>query len=161
MRKIITTLSLATALFAGQTMADQATVNTLQAYGVPLSTEHNSAIANAEGQRLVDAIAQLVAAQPSMAATTVAATMRSNPSLTDAIVAAAIAAAPGQEQAINDAVAANKKKLLSTGESMPSSSIPAEKIRPRGTPSDARNAATGRAGADAGVGVGAGLASPN
>ena len=157
MRKIITTLSLGAVLFTGQTLADQATVDTLQAYGVPLSTEQSSAMASAEGQQLVDAVTQLVAAQPSMAATIVAATIRSNPSQADAIVAAAIEAAPGQEQAINDAVAVNKKKRLSTGESMPSSSIPSEKIRPRGAPSDSSNGATGRAGA----GVGAGLASPN
>lgn len=89
MRKILTTLSFATALFAGQTMADQATLNALQAYDVPLPAKQSSAIA------------QLVAAQPVMAATIVAATMRSNPSLADAIAAAAIEAVPDQEQASN------------------------------------------------------------
>ncbi len=137
MRKILTTLSIATALLANYVQADQATVNTLQTYGVPLSAEQNSAIANASGSQLVDALAQLAAAQPTMAATIVAASIRSNPSLADAIVPAAIAAAPEQKQAINDAVAANKKKLVSSGQSIPNSSIPSEKVSGPGMPSGA------------------------
>lgn len=143
MRKILTTLSIATALLASYVQADQATVNTLQTYGVPLSAEQNSAIANANGPQLVDALAQLVAAQPVMAATIVAASIRSNPHLTDAIVPAAIAAAPEQEQAINDAVAASKKRLVSSGQSIPSSSIPSEKISTPGMPRDATGSGGG------------------
>lgn len=125
MRKTLTTLSLAAALFAGQVMADEATVNSLQAYGVTLSAEQSAAIASANGQQLVDAIAALVAAQPEMAATIVAAAVKSNPSLKAAIVAAAIQAAPAQEQAINAAVAANDdNNIISAGAEVPSSSLP-------------------------------------
>lgn len=125
MRKTLTALSLTAALFAGQAVADQATVNSLLANGVQLSAEQNTTIANAEGQQLVDAIAQLVAAQPDMAATIVAAAIRTNSSLTDAIVAAAIQAAPSQEQAILAVVAANgDSRVISGGASVPTSSMP-------------------------------------
>lgn len=116
MRKTLTTLSLAMAVFAGQAMADPATTASLQAYGVPLTAEQAAAITSAEGQQLVDAIAALIAAQPEMAATIVAAAIKVNPSLTDKIVAAAINAAPAQEQAILAAVKA--------GVSLPKSSLP-------------------------------------
>lgn len=125
MRKTLTALSIVAALFAGQVMADEATVNSLQANGVQLSAAQNTAIANAEGQQLVNAIADLVAAQPEMAATIVAAAIQANASLTDAIVAAAIQAAPAQEQAIRAVVAANQKsRVISNGESIPTSSMP-------------------------------------
>lgn len=125
MRKTLTTLSLAMAVFAGQAMADPATTASLQAYGVPLTAEQAAAITSAEGQQLVDAIAALIAAQPEMAATIVAAAIKVNPSLTDKIVAAAINAAPAQEQAILAAVKANKEsRILSNGETIPGSSLP-------------------------------------
>ena len=46
MRKTVTTLSLAAALFAGQALADPATVESLQAYGVPLTAEQTTQISN-------------------------------------------------------------------------------------------------------------------
>lgn len=124
MRKTFIALSVATALFAGQALADQATADSLQAYGISMTAEQNAAIVNAEGQQLVDAIAQLVAAQPEMAPTIVAATININPNLSDAIVAAAIQAAPGQEQAIRNVVKANKGSALNNGASVPTSSMP-------------------------------------
>lgn len=125
MRKTLTTLSLAVALVSGHAIADQATTDSLQAYGVQLSAEQAAAITSAEGQQLVDAIAALVAAQPEMAATIVAAAVNTNPSLSAQIQAAAIKAAPGQEAAIKAAVLAGKKSsILSTGESIPTSSMP-------------------------------------
>lgn len=73
MRKTLTILAVAAALFAGQTMADHAAVNTLQASSVQLTAEENVATASAEGEGLVKAIADLIAAQPNMAAVIVAA----------------------------------------------------------------------------------------
>lgn len=125
MRKTLTALSITAALFAGQAMADQATTDSLQAYGVPMTAEQAAAITSAEGQQLVDAIAALVAAQPEMAATIVAAAIKANPSLSSAIQAAAIQAAPGQEAAIKAAVAADQAgTAVSGGVSVPSSSLP-------------------------------------
>lgn len=124
MRKTVTTLSLAAALFAGQALADEATLNSLQAYGVPLSAEQSTQIASAEGQQLVDAIAALVAAQPSMAATIVVAAIEARPSQADDIIDAAIVAAPDQEQAIRDAVAANGTAISRSGATIPTSSLP-------------------------------------
>lgn len=125
MRKTLTTLSLAVALVSGHAIADQATTDSLQAYGVQLSAAQAAAITSAEGQQLVDAIAALVSAQPEMAATIVAAAVNTNPSLSAQIQAAAIQAAPGQEAAIKAAVAAGQKsRILSNGEKIPTSSMP-------------------------------------
>lgn len=124
MHKILITLSVAAALFAGQVLANQATFDSLQAYGIQLSAGQTTNITNAEGQQLVDAITQLIAAQPAMAATIVAASTQVNPSLSDATVAAAIQVAPAQEQAILDVVAANQGLSAGPGSSIPMSSIP-------------------------------------
>lgn len=125
MRKTVTTLSLAAALFAGQALADPATVESLQAYGVPLTAEQTTQISNADGQQLVDAIAGLVSAQPAMAATIVVAAINARPSLTDDIVNAAIVAAPAQEPAIRNAVEANQGPLGPRGNTqVPTSSLP-------------------------------------
>ena len=125
MRKTLTTLSLAVALVSGHAIADQATTDSLQAYGVQLSAAQAAAITSAEGQQLVNEIAALVAAQPEMAATIVAAAVSANPRLSSAIQAAAIKAAPDQEAAIKAAVEAGQEsRILSNGEKIPTSSMP-------------------------------------
>lgn len=125
MRKTLTTLSLAVALVSGHAIADQATTDSLQAYGVQLSAAQAAAITSAEGQQLVNEIAALVAAQPEMAATIVAAAVNTNPSLSAQIQAAAIQAAPGQEAAIKAAVEAGQAgSAVSGGVQIPSSSMP-------------------------------------
>ena len=129
MRKTLTALSIAAALFAGQAMADQATVDNLNAQGVPLTAEQTVVIANAEGQALVDAIAALVAAQPNMAAAIVTAAVAANPELADAIQQAAVKAAPGQARAISAAVSAAVEAAATPGAlsglgSIPESSMP-------------------------------------
>ncbi|MDY7219425.1 hypothetical protein TOI97_07575 [Denitrificimonas sp. JX-1] len=135
MRKTFMTLSVAAALFAGQAMADQATADSLAAYGVDAGV-HAEAIASAEGSVLVQALKDLIADQPAMAATIVAAAINANPSMTDAIVAAAIEAAPGQEQAIRNAVTAGQQgTVISTGASAPTSSMPSVGGSGGGSPS--------------------------
>lgn len=134
MRKTLTALSIAAALFAGQAMAGQETLSSLQSCAVSLSAEQSAAIANAQdSQQLVDAIASLITAQPSMAANIVAASVRTNPSLAGVIQNTAIQAAPAQEQAINSAVVASNEvcspigkgsNLINGGASVPTSSVP-------------------------------------
>ena len=127
MRKTLITLSLAAALFTGQAMADQATVDCLQTEGIVLSAEQTAAIGVAEGQELVDAIAALVAANPDQAAAIVRAAVRANPSLAEAIKAAATQAAPGQADAIAAAVEQGISEAGSArgiGSKVPSSSLP-------------------------------------
>lgn len=108
MRKIITILPITAALFAGQALAEQSTVKSLQEYCVALTEEQNTLLTLAEGQSLVQAIAQLVTTQPIKASTIAVATTRSHTSLADEIVAAAVQAAPEQEQEIRAAIQASK-----------------------------------------------------
>lgn len=125
MRKIITIFPLAAALFAGQAMADQNTISSLQEYCVALSEEQSTAITMAEGQPLIEAIAQLVATQPIQASTITVAAARSNLILADDIVAAAVQAAPGQEQEIRAAIEADKTNtFIKVSECIPSSEGP-------------------------------------
>lgn len=125
MRKTLTTLAVATALFAGQAMADKATIDSLDARGVILTTEQTAAIVDAEEQELVNAIAKLIASQPHMAAIIVTAAITAHPELTEAIEAAAIAAAPGQQRAIQDAVVVGRlKDAMNDADNIPSSSLP-------------------------------------
>ena len=116
MRKTLTALSVAAALFAGQAMADQATLDSLHAQGVLVPGDHAAVIASAEGPALVNAIAALVEAMPHMAAQIVAAAVDANPQLALSITAAA-------------ANAANNAKLsppsrFGNGASVPTSSMP-------------------------------------
>lgn len=125
MRKTLTALSIAAALFAGQAMADKATVDSLEASGIPVTAEQTATIAEAEGQALVNALADLIASQPHMAAAIVTAAIKANPGLTDAIEAAAIAAAPEYEQAIRNAVITGLlKEDMNDASLIPSSSLP-------------------------------------
>lgn len=104
MRKTFMTLSVAAALFAGQAVADQATLDNLVAAGVVLTEEQAAVIGAAEGQALLDAIAALVATSPEQAAAIVQAAVAANPGLASAIQAAATQAAPAQADAIAEAV---------------------------------------------------------
>lgn len=124
MRKTLTALSIAAALFAGQAVANDATLSQLRTCGVQLSVAQVTAITNAEGQQLVNVIAELVAAQPSMAASIAAAAVSANPGQADAIQAAAIEAAPAQEKAINAAIASGESCVGNSGEGLPTSSVP-------------------------------------
>ena len=125
MRKILTMLAVATALFAGQAMADRATIDSLEARGVILTTEQTTAIVEANGQAIVNAIAKLIASQPHMAAIIVTAAITAHPGITDTIETAAIAAAPAQQRAIQDAVIVGRlKDAMNDADSIPSSSLP-------------------------------------
>lgn len=124
MRKTLTVLSLAAALFAGQAVANETTLSHLRSCGVQLSVAQITAITTAEGQQLVNVISELVAAQPRMAGSIAAAAVSANPSQAAAIQAAAIQAAPAQEQAINTAIASGEGCAVSTGDNLPSTSLP-------------------------------------
>lgn len=124
MRKTLTVLSLTAALFAGQAVADDATLNQLRTCGVQLSVAQVAAITSAEGPQLIKAIADLIAAQPSMAGPIAAAAVSANPGQADAIQAAAIEAAPAQEKAINAAIASGESCVDNSGEGLPTSSVP-------------------------------------
>lgn len=115
MRKSLTALSLVAALFAGQAMADQATLDALQAAGVELTPAQAAVIADATGDELVAIIAQLAAANPEQAAAIEAAAIQASPHLSDQITAA-----------VKDAVKASGEGVGVTGGSvtLPTGSIP-------------------------------------
>ncbi|MDM1695110.1 hypothetical protein HX099_00275 [Thiopseudomonas alkaliphila] len=92
MRKSITALSLVAALFAGQAMADQATLDALQAAGIALTPAQAAVIADATGDELVAIIAELAATNPEQAAAIEAAAVQASPELADKISAAVKAA---------------------------------------------------------------------
>ena len=85
MRKSLTALSLAAALFAGQALADQATLDALQAAGVVLTPADAAAVAEATGDQLVAIVAQLAAANPDQASVIEAAAIQASPHLADQI----------------------------------------------------------------------------
>lgn len=114
MRKSLTALSLAAALFAGQALADQATLDALQAAGVVLTPADAAAVAEATGDQLVAIVAQLAAANPEQASVIEAAAIQASPHLADQI-----------RQAIKDALASTPGANGPTGTiSMPTGSIP-------------------------------------
>lgn len=132
MRKTFITLSIFAALFTGQAVAGEATLNSLQANGVPMTAGQTAEMGGISCAQpvtscspLVASIADVVASQPSMAANIVVTAIKVNPELADHIVAAAIDAAPAQEQAIKNAVAGNNgSAMVNTGVTIPSSSTP-------------------------------------
>ncbi len=91
MRKTLVSLSIALAFTAGSAMADQQTLEALQAANIPMTTEQAEAILAAQGEQIAEAVAALVAANLDMA---------------EQITKAAVSAAPGQKDAITKAVIA-------------------------------------------------------
>lgn len=129
MRKLFISASIALALGAGSAMADQATLDSLQAAGIVMTDEQAAAVLAAEGEQIADAVAAIVAANPSQAAAIVAAAVAANPEHTTAITAAAAAAAPSQASAIAAAAksaqeAAKPWSPTSSGISVNSNAIP-------------------------------------
>ena len=108
MRKIIIIIPITTALFVGQTLADQNTVNSLQEFCVSLTAEQSTALILTEGQPLVQVMVQLVTTQPVRASTIAVAATRSHATLADEIVAAVAQAPPEQVQEIRAATEASK-----------------------------------------------------
>jgi len=83
-----------------------------------LSIEQVLSNAQGEGINLVEAVAQIAAKDPSMAAAAVVAAISIDPSQASAIVAAATQAAPNQANAISQAaeVAAAQAQIASSGD---------------------------------------------
>lgn len=114
MRKSLTALSLAAALFAGQALADQATLEALQAAGVVLTPAQAAAVAEATGDELVNIVALLAKANPEQASVIEAAAIQASPHLEEQI-----------RQAIQDALSPEQGPNGPTGTiSMPTGSIP-------------------------------------
>lgn len=85
MRKSLTALSLVAALFAGQAMADQATLDALQTAGVVLNEQQAAQVVAATGDELVALLAQLAVDNPSQAGLIEAAGIQASPHLADEI----------------------------------------------------------------------------
>ena len=105
MLKTLTGLSLAVLLASGQAFADQATLDALQGQGIALSAEQAQAIAAAEGDALVAAIAGLVGANQPVSPTIVRAASCAAPDQASAIIEQSVSAAPQQAESIRAAVA--------------------------------------------------------
>ncbi len=73
MRKTLVSLSIALAFTSGAALADQATVDALQAAGVEMTVEQTEAILAAQGEQIAAAVAALVAANPAQAGAIVSA----------------------------------------------------------------------------------------
>ena len=117
MRKSLSLVTLAVALASGNAMADQATVDALAAQGVVLAPEHQAAIADAEGEALVNAVAAAIAAHPDQATAIFAAAAAANPAHAQAIASAASAAAPAQAAAVQAALAAHQANVAAAAQS--------------------------------------------
>lgn len=110
---------LALAMGAGYIHADQATLEAIQGAGVSLTAAQAAQISSAQGDALVAAIADLVAAttDPVQIEKIIKAAVTASPDLAAAIVAAAVKKAPGQAVVITAAAASVhviKKPSMST-----------------------------------------------
>ena len=103
MKKILSRFSLVLMLASTVVIADEATVSEFEAAGVTLSAEQAAAIGAAEGDALVQAIADLVAANASdgiAVKAIVRAAIEANPDLVIAITEYAAAAAPAYRDVV-------------------------------------------------------------
>lgn len=111
MTKTFSGLSLAILLIAGQALADEKTMNAVQAAlngaEISLTAGQSRELAAAEGEALADAIANLVIVYPDQASAIINAAIQANagdPNLIAMISQKAIAAATAQNEALATAV---------------------------------------------------------
>lgn len=133
MRRMFTSLCLATMLTSGAAFSDDVTWSSLQSEGVTLTVEQAQEVARAEGDTLVAVIVDLVenTTNPELAITIVRAVISAHPEMADALIAAAsdkpnVAATIASAALDADPAAAGPAAASSTslGGSSTTSSIP-------------------------------------